>query len=35
MIKYSKDFEGTLKDTEVMKLIGISILLETLCMKER
>ena len=22
--KYSKDFEGTLKDTEVMKLIGIS-----------
>ena len=22
--KYSKDFDGTLKDTEVMKLIGIS-----------
>ena len=24
ILKYSKDFEGTLKDTEVMKLIGIS-----------
>lgn len=24
IIKYSKDFRGTLKDTEVMKLIGIS-----------
>lgn len=24
IIKYSKDFKGTLKDTEVMKLIGIS-----------
>ena len=24
IIKYSKDFSGTLKDTEVMKLIGIS-----------
>ena len=24
ILKYSKDFNGTLKDTEVMKLIGIS-----------